>query len=69
MTGPGTREQLHRDVDALPEAELKRARLVVAEGPGEAAIAGVPAAWRTFPDGTPQPDWTAHVREDRDRGH
>lgn len=69
MADPATREQLHRDVDALPESDLKRARSVVAEEPGEAEIGGVPKGWKTFPDGTPQPDWTALVREDRDRGH
>lgn len=63
------REELRRDVDALEESELKRARLIVGEEPGEAEIAGLPEAWKTFPDGSPQPDWAALVREERDRGH
>lgn len=26
----------------------------------------IPEAWRTFDDGTPQPDWERLIREDRD---
>jgi hypothetical protein len=29
----------------------------------------IPESWETFEDGTPQPDWTALIRADRDNGH
>jgi hypothetical protein len=73
--GPGakirsmaTREQLHRDVDALPTPQVPKARIVVVEE-SDAEMVGVPESWKTFEDGTPQPDWTALIREDRDHGH
>lgn len=62
-----TREQLHREVDALSEPMVARARIVVVEE--EPEVVGLPEAWKTFEDGTPQPNWTALIREDRDRGH
>ena len=43
--------------------------LSAAETASEPVAIGVPEAWKTFEDGTPQPDWTALIREDRDRGH
>ncbi len=63
-----TREQLHRDVDALPTPQVPKARIVVVEE-SDAEMVGVPESWKTFEDGTPQPDWTALIREDRDHGH
>jgi hypothetical protein len=38
-------------------------------GPDEPDELPVPEAWRTFEDGTPQPNWTALIRADRDHGH
>jgi len=61
-----TREQLHREVDALPEPQVGKARIVVE---GEPEVVGLPAAWKSFEDGRPQPNWTALIREDRDHGH
>lgn len=65
-----TRDQLHREVDALPEPQVSRARIVVVDEPEvEDGVVGLPEAWKNFEDGTPQPNWTALIREDRDRGH
>lgn len=33
---------------------------------GEPPAVEIPTAWRTFADGTPQPDWARIVRESRD---
>jgi hypothetical protein len=40
-----------------------------AEDPGEPETVWMPESWKTFEDGTPQPDWTALIRADRDHGH
>ena len=70
MSGMATREQLHREVDAIPEPKVSKARIVVVgESEVEDDVVGLPEAWKTFEDGTPQPNWTALIREDRDRGH
>ncbi|MCL2770481.1 MAG: hypothetical protein FWD42_10300 [Solirubrobacterales bacterium] len=47
--------------------EVPRARLVVENTDLEHAP--LPKVWRTFEDGTPQPDWTAIIRADRDYAH
>lgn len=62
-----TREDLHRAVDALENEQVPRARLVIEEE--DAGHAPLPEAWQTFEDGTPQPDWTAIIRADRDHAH
>jgi hypothetical protein len=36
---------------------------------GEPETVGLPESWKTFDDGTPQPNWTALIRADRDHGH
>jgi hypothetical protein len=64
-----TREQLRREVDAIPEPKVSRARIVVVDESEVEDGVGLPEAWKTFEDGTPQPNWTALIREDRDRGH
>jgi hypothetical protein len=65
-----TREQLHRQVDALDENRVAQARLLVEddESAEEPDMVGLPEAWRTFDDGTPQPNWVALLHESR-RGH
>jgi hypothetical protein len=35
----------------------------------EPVVVGLPESWTTFEDGTPQPNWTALIRADRDSGH
>lgn len=61
-----TREQLHKDVDALTEPEIMRARIVAVEEPdAEDDVVGLPEAWKTFDDGTPQPNWVALLHEAR----
>jgi hypothetical protein len=61
-----TREQLHREVDALSEPQVSRARVVVVGEPeAEDDIVGLPEAWKTFEDGTPQPNWVALLHEAR----
>ncbi len=63
-----TREDLHRAVDELENDQLPRARVVV-EDEESSERAPLPDPWRTFEDGTPQPDWTAIIRADRDHAH
>ena len=59
-----TRDQLHREVDALSESQVSRARIVLVDEPeGEADIVGLPDVWKTFEDGTPQPNWVALLHE------
>jgi hypothetical protein len=59
-----TREQLHREVDALSESDVPRSRIIVVdELEDEADVVGLPEAWKTFEDGTPQPNWVALRRE------
>jgi hypothetical protein len=61
-----TREQLHKEVDALTEPEISRARIVVVEEPEtEDDVVGLPETWKTFDDGTPQPNWVALLHEAR----
>ncbi|MGH8328225.1 MAG: hypothetical protein ACRET2_15850 [Steroidobacteraceae bacterium] len=69
MERMATREQLHRDVDALPAPQVSKARIVVVEeSVGEDEMVGLPEAWKTFEDGTPMPNWVALLNESR-RGH
>lgn len=61
-----TREQLHREVDALSEPQIPRARIIVLDEPeAQDDIVGLPEAWKTFEDGTPQPNWVALLHEAR----
>lgn len=62
------KEKLIRDVLDLDEAAAAAARIVVLEEPepeGEDDMVGVPEAWKTFEDGTPQPNWVALLHESR----
>ncbi|HET7054203.1 MAG TPA: hypothetical protein VFI09_09860 [Solirubrobacterales bacterium] len=61
-----TRDELHREVDALPALQVARARIVVVPESEETDdMVGVPEAWKTFEDGTPQPNWVALLHESR----
>jgi hypothetical protein len=71
-----TKEHLHKLVDELSEAEADDALRYVAsrqnggvDTPDEPDTVGLPESWKTFDDGTPQPNWTASIRADRDHGH
>jgi hypothetical protein len=66
-----TREKAHALLDELSDAELDQVvRLIEVrhEEGADAEMAELPDAWRTFDDGTPQPNWVALLRESR-RGH
>jgi hypothetical protein len=66
IRGMGTRDQLHSEVDALSEPHVPRARIVVVDEPeAEDDVVGLPEAWKTFEDGTPQPNWVALLHEAR----
>lgn len=66
MERMATREQLHREVDALPAPQVPKARIVVVEkSEGEDEMVGLPEAWKTFEDGTPVPNWVALLHETR----
>jgi hypothetical protein len=61
-----TREQLHREVDALPASQVPKARIIVVEElESEHQMVGLPEAWKTFEDGTPVPNWVVLVQETR----
>jgi hypothetical protein len=68
-----TKERLHELVDELSEFEADDALRVLIErrrdGASTEETAWMPDSWRTFADGTPQPDWTVLIRADRDNGH
>lgn len=50
----------------MTEPEISRARIVVVEEPEtENDVVGLPEAWKTFDDGTPQPNWVALLHEAR----
>jgi hypothetical protein len=61
-----TRSQLHREVDSLSDEQIERAHIGVEE---EIEHIEVSEACRTIADGTPQPDWTAIIRSQRDHAH
>ena len=63
-----TREQLHREVDALPAPQVERARIVVVPEPEEGGRATVPLpdGWGETLTGEPMPDVAAAVRRSRE---
>jgi hypothetical protein len=61
-----TRDQLHREVDELSESQVPRARIIVVDE-AEDDVVGLPEAWKTFEDGTPQPNWVALLHGARPR--
>jgi len=66
LAGMATRDQLHREVDALSEPQISRARIIVVDEPeADDDIVGLPEEWKTFEDGTPQPNWVALLHEAR----
>jgi hypothetical protein len=72
------REQIETALDRLPDSELdpvlefivSRRENGASDEPreDEPVVVGLPESWRTFEDGTPQPNWVAAVRRVRD-GH
>jgi len=70
------REQIEAALDVLPDSELdpvlefivSRGENSASDEPDEPMVVGLPESWRTFEDGTPQPNWVAAVRRARD-GH
>lgn len=61
-----TREQLHREVDALPEPQVGNARIVVEEKPEEWQTVPLPESWGTMANGEPMPDVAAAARRSRE---
>lgn len=60
------KEKLLREVLDLDEAKATRAQIVVVPEPEEEDdMVGVPEGWKTFEDGTPQPNWVALLHEAR----
>ena len=85
-----TREQLHKMIDDLPEAQVDPVADILAsrgengDDPsatrgdiiddwdkqwGEPETVGLPESWKTFDDGTPQPDWVATLDAVRREHH
>jgi hypothetical protein len=60
-----TRDQLHREVDALPAPQVARARIVVVPEP-ERETVPLPEGWGTMANGEPMPDVAAAVRRSRE---
>jgi hypothetical protein len=79
MRGVAKREQIEAALDVLPDSELDPVlEFIVSRGENgtsdesgedEPVVVGLPESWKTFEDGTPQPNWTALIRADRDSGH
>jgi hypothetical protein len=59
-----TRNELHEEVDALPEPQVSKARIVVDED--EPDVVGRPKGWGTMANGDPMPNVVAAVRRVRD---
>jgi hypothetical protein len=59
------KEKLLRLVEDLPEKDIE---LILEFGEELASDPGdvpIPEAWKTFSDGTPQPDWLSMLRRQR----
>ena len=70
ILGMTAKEQLEMLAPALSEDQAALALRAIAEPSAVTDnVVGLPDRWRTFEDGTPQPDWAAAIREDRDQGH
>jgi hypothetical protein len=59
-----TRGELHEKIDALPEPQVSKARIVVDED--EPDVVGLPKGWGTMPNGEPTPNVVAAVRRSRE---
>jgi hypothetical protein len=58
-----TREELHKEIDALPEPELPRVRIVIEED--EPDVVGLPEDWGIMDNGKPVPNVVAAIRSSR----
>lgn len=61
-----TRAELHRELDALPEPQVPKARIVVEETMSEPDVIGLPEGWGQTLTGEPMPNVVAAVRRVRD---
>jgi hypothetical protein len=59
-----TREELHRELDALPDQQVPQARIVVDETEPDAV--GLPAGWGETLTGEPMPNVVVAVHRVRD---
>ncbi len=59
-----TREELHHKIDALPDVEVPKARIVVEDS--EPDVVGLPESWGETLTGEPMPNVVAAVRRLRD---
>jgi len=59
-----TREQLHKEIDALPDPQLPKVRIVVEED--EPDVVGLPEGWGIMDNGEPVPNVVAAVRRSRE---
>lgn len=67
------KELLLKRAPTLSEEQAERAlhaldadpSSVTGEEAGEPDVVGLPESWRTFEDGTPQPNWVAAIRRSR----
>lgn len=64
------KELLLKRVATASEEQAERALLALdAEPPStvdeEPDVVGLPESWKTFEDGTPQPNWVAAIRRSR----
>ncbi len=61
-----TREQLHREVDALPAPKVAKARIVVMEESENSGMVPLPEGWGETLTGEPMPNVAAAVRRSRE---
>lgn len=59
-----TRAELHEEIDALPDPQLSKARIVVEED--EPEVVGRPQGWGIMDNGRPVPNVVAAVRRSRE---
>jgi hypothetical protein len=60
-----TREELHRELDALPDKQVPQARIVVEEIEPESDVVGLPEGWGETLTGEPMPNVVAAVHRVR----
>jgi ApbE superfamily uncharacterized protein (UPF0280 family) len=59
-----TRQELHQKIDALPDLQVPKARIVVEDS--EPDVVGLPEHWGETLTGEPMPNVVAAVRRVRD---
>lgn len=59
-----TREELHQKIDALPDLQVPKARIVVEDS--EPDVVGLPKDWGETLTGEPMPNVVSAVRRVRD---